>query len=73
MQDKNPSSVLFFMRSFFFLIICGKIFFPSLDAAGARLQNVLEVLIFLPLVLVTKQTRGEKERKKGKEKTNLPS
>ena len=47
--------------------------FSSLDAAGARLQNVLEVLIFLPLVLVTKQTRGEKERKKGKEKTNLPS
>ncbi len=48
--------------------------FSSLDAAGARLQNVLEVLIFLPLVLVTKQTKEERrERKKEGKRENQPA
>ncbi len=63
-----------FHSKIFCMIIYGKRFFPSLDAAGARLQNVLEVLIFLPLVLVTKQTKEEgRERKKEGRRENQPA
>ncbi len=66
-KQKSLFSFVFHAEFFFHDHIREKNF-PSLDAAGVRFQKVLEVLIFLPLVLVTKQTKEGREEKERREK-----